>query len=824
MQNIGTGPTGSPVLVTENLPTGFIYVSKDSVTINGANVTAATTVNNTDPNAPVFTVPGTINAGQSLILKFTAQVAASLEPGSYCNTFQITSPTTLGTGTLACVTVAGGKIGDTIYRDWDGDGVQDTGEEGIAGVTVKLYDSNNLLATTTTDANGNYYFPGLVAGTYVVEVNNGADLPGTIQTGDPDGTINNRHTVNLATDQQYLTADFGYQPTGAGSIGDTVFEDIANDALYNGADTDIPGVTVSLYEDANGDGVIDPATDAFVITATTSITGYYNFTGLATGVDYIAYVNPADSGLAAYFGAPFQASTPNPAAVDNLTGAYLAADFGFWKLAPSSIGDQVFIDNDGDRLYDPNVDTPLAGVTVVLQNSSGVTFTTVTGPDGTYLFSNLGPGDYAAEVDTATAPDNVGVVVSRHVVTLSAGQNYLDADFPFAPFLTKTSTPSFVQPGDTITYTLRPFYPGSELLTNVRIIDPIPFSTTYTAASANAGGSYGAYVPIAAAPGEELEGGPAGTTTLQSSVTVTPSFVTVGGSVTATVRITSEVNLTGVSPTDFVVDGGAATCTGPAPASANLTANTGQNFVWSCTLGETGEYIFSAGASDTAGDNVWPTASSASVLAAPTGGPNVVTWNLGSNNPGVPGETITSGYVSGIYAFRGGNTKEFSRYSISGNNWVARAQPTNGIEKGGSLTGDGAGTLYALEGNSKIFYEYNIATNTWTALANTSDNANEGGAVQYLDVGGTEYVFALLGGSNRFRRYSVSGNSWTNMVNTPSNVKKGGALTTDGTYIYALRGDGQESFWRCNATTNALLAPVPVPAVRGKFCPALPIA
>ncbi len=29
------------------------------------------------------------------------------------------------TGALACLTVGGGQIGDTIFRDWNGNGVQD---------------------------------------------------------------------------------------------------------------------------------------------------------------------------------------------------------------------------------------------------------------------------------------------------------------------------------------------------------------------------------------------------------------------------------------------------------------------------------------------------------------------------------------------------------------------------------------------------------------------------------------------------------------------------------------------------------------------------
>ena len=90
-------------------------------------------------------------------------------------------------------------------------------------------------------------------------------------------------------------------------------------------------------------------------------------------------------------------------------------------------------------------------------------------------------------------------------------------------------------------------------------------------------------------------------------------------------------------PTDLGVSGGTATCTGPMPASANVPAGgAGVNFVWSCTLDDLGEYVFSAGADDAAATTSWPDASSASVLSAASGGPNVVTWNLGSNTAGVP--------------------------------------------------------------------------------------------------------------------------------------------------------------------------------------------
>ena len=95
-----------------------------ATTVNGAAVTA--TVNSTNPNQPIFTVPSAINGGSKLLLTFTAQATAV--EGTWCNSFtSLQNNLPLTTGSLACVTVGGGKIGDTIFRDWNGNGVQDPG-------------------------------------------------------------------------------------------------------------------------------------------------------------------------------------------------------------------------------------------------------------------------------------------------------------------------------------------------------------------------------------------------------------------------------------------------------------------------------------------------------------------------------------------------------------------------------------------------------------------------------------------------------------------------------------------------------------------------
>jgi len=65
------------------------------------------------------------------------------------------------------------KLGDKVWRDFDPNGIQDPGEPGIDGISVKLYDYNGgtpiLVDSKITDASGNYLFTGLLPATYLVE-------------------------------------------------------------------------------------------------------------------------------------------------------------------------------------------------------------------------------------------------------------------------------------------------------------------------------------------------------------------------------------------------------------------------------------------------------------------------------------------------------------------------------------------------------------------------------------------------------------------------------------------------------------------------------
>jgi len=104
-------------------------------------------------------------------------------------------------------------IGDYVWLDANGNGEQDEGPDaGIAGVVVNLLNEDGeIVATTTTDADG-YYFFDVQPGTHTVVV-----APENFEPGGPlEGLISttgDSHT-DTVVDANILTYDFGYVPEG----------------------------------------------------------------------------------------------------------------------------------------------------------------------------------------------------------------------------------------------------------------------------------------------------------------------------------------------------------------------------------------------------------------------------------------------------------------------------------------------------------------------------------------------------------------------------------------------------------------------------------
>ncbi len=322
------------------------------------------------------------------------------------------------------------SIGDRLYADLDGDGVEDVGEPGVPNVTIYLYEDSGsipgvldpgdvLRATQVTDSNGNYDFIGLPDGNYLVIPNeNDPDFPQLTQTADPDESgvctvCNGLASVSVSGGQDIDTADFGYKPTG-GMIGDSIYWDVNGDGTQGTGEPGIEGVEVYLCTEPVASLPCDPTDSEYVGTSTTDNDGKYLFYGLPDD-DYTVSVGsrPGDPQLTADPDTDGVVCTDTNPVCDNnhnvtVNGnSYMGADFGYEP--PLFIGDQVFIDADGSGGNMDGNDQPLAYVTVTLTDGTN-TYTVETDENGNYAFVN-GASDLDGKVISLTNGNTYTVTV-----------------------------------------------------------------------------------------------------------------------------------------------------------------------------------------------------------------------------------------------------------------------------------------------------------------------------------------------------------------------------------------------------------------------------
>ncbi|NOY54528.1 MAG: hypothetical protein GXP34_00895 [Actinobacteria bacterium] len=206
-----------------------VTVSAGSCSWNGESSEAPVKVVIAPTSGAMVTITG---PGGSYVATGSGD-AFTLDPGSYTWVASAAPGFSLVGRTSGRFTVGEcppllGSIGDFVWYDGvepDEDGIQGSGESGIAGVIVNLYDGTGTtkLDTTVTDAGGNYLFTDLAAGTYVVEfvIPDGlGGVPGfggftivgkgTVSTGsDADRTTGRTGVITLAAGQNDLTWDAG---------------------------------------------------------------------------------------------------------------------------------------------------------------------------------------------------------------------------------------------------------------------------------------------------------------------------------------------------------------------------------------------------------------------------------------------------------------------------------------------------------------------------------------------------------------------------------------------------------------------------------------
>jgi protocatechuate 3,4-dioxygenase beta subunit len=294
-------------------------------------------------------------------------------------------------------------ISGNVYNDPNANNHRDSGEQGIAGVTLSLYElvEGNYVdtgKTALTDTVGHYKFDGVLPGTYkIVETQPSGylsvgDTVGTVD-GQPRGTIvtvDILSNINLEGGDDSINNDFA--ETLPATISGHVYFDANNNGIRDAGEAPLTGVTVKLL-DSNGN-----ATGA---TTTTDSTGYYQFTTLMPGTYGVAEMQPDGyyDGLDAAGTAGGTAHNPGDL-IDGvkLLGGQNGQNYDFGELLPCSLSGRVFLDMNGNAVYDDATDTLLVGVTVNLLDGSGnLLQSTITDDIGGYEFTNLAPGVYSVQ-------------------------------------------------------------------------------------------------------------------------------------------------------------------------------------------------------------------------------------------------------------------------------------------------------------------------------------------------------------------------------------------------------------------------------------------
>jgi len=329
------------------------------------------------------------------------------------------------------------SIRGRVHADLDGDCVLDPGEVPLAGVVIHLLNAQGqTVATTTTDATGQYAFTGLAPGEYrVTEEQPQGYFDGDDHVGSEGGVLIGPDTISqivLASGAAGIEYNFCELPPV--SIAGNVYVDDDNDGVFDAAEVGIAGVTLQLLS-ANG--------TPLGITTITNATGAYSFVGLAPGTYGVAEVQPSGyfDGLDTAGSAGGTAHNPG----DSITGAILTpgvagVNYNFGELRAASIQGMVHADRDGDCELDPG-EPLLAGVTVQLLSANGtVLATTTTNAQGEYKFENLAPGTYgihevqpAGYFDSEEKAGTAGGVVSANdtITQVVLGSGVIATDYDF---------------------------------------------------------------------------------------------------------------------------------------------------------------------------------------------------------------------------------------------------------------------------------------------------------------------------------------------------------------------------------------------------------
>jgi len=379
-------------------------VATNVQTVYGPGVTVAVVSNLAAATPTNLLANFTMAAGTTVTVRIRATLGAPLASTQLVNVAVATNPATPPLTATVTNCAAANAVGDRAWIDADADGLQDAGEAGLSGATVRLYDAgSNLLAATTTAVDGAYAFAYLPSGSYFLEFVVPAGYPTAPRDqggddaldSDADGATGRTATFALGGGTNDASRDAGFYQLAA--LGDHAWEDVDHDGQQDAGEPAIANVVVTLY---------NAASNALGI-ATSSASGAYAFANLMPGTYFVSFAPPAGYAFTAA-NVGDDATDSDPLAGTNRTAFFalasgqtnLTVDAGF--NAALAIGDRVWFDSNRDGVQNAYETNGIADVPVAALDTNGVVRAeTVTDADGHYRFGGLAGGTYLLRFDLA---------------------------------------------------------------------------------------------------------------------------------------------------------------------------------------------------------------------------------------------------------------------------------------------------------------------------------------------------------------------------------------------------------------------------------------
>ena len=289
------------------------------------------------------------------------------------------------------------SIGDFVWEDTNGDGIQDDGEPPVPNTIVRVTGPNGETHTTATDKDGKWSVDGLTPGVeYTVEFTPPAGYQVTkTEQGEDRGKDSNplSSTVTLESGENNTSYDLGLiqsKPELA-SVGDRVWIDANRNGVQDEGEENLADVKVTVTPPAGSDE--QPRT------ATTDADGKWRIDELTPGVEYTVAFELPDGYKATDVLVGDDRGVDSNGLRSTVTlkpGEYNETyDLGVFQ--PASIGDFVWEDTNGDGIQDDG-EPPVPNTIVRVTGPNGETHTTATDKDGKWSVDGLTPGvEYTVE-------------------------------------------------------------------------------------------------------------------------------------------------------------------------------------------------------------------------------------------------------------------------------------------------------------------------------------------------------------------------------------------------------------------------------------------